>query len=169
MAKIATPSERQRGYAPDRYERGLAVAAIILLGFVIAAVAKGASEWHLIKPLVWIHLSLISVAVAITPVMLLRPRGTTSHRALGRIWSGAMLSTALVSFGVRGANHGAFSVIHILSLWVVVQVPVLVWTARTHNVVRHRRSVRAMVTGALLIAGSFTFPFNRLLGHWLFS
>jgi uncharacterized membrane protein len=34
---------------------------------------------------------------------------------------------------------------------------------------RHRRSVRAMVTGALLIAGFFTFPFNRLLGHWLFS
>jgi hypothetical protein len=26
-----------------------------------------------------------------------------------------------------------------------------------------------MVLGALLIAGFFTFPFNRLLGHWLFS
>jgi uncharacterized membrane protein len=35
--------------------------------------------------------------------------------------------------------------------------------------VRHRRGVRAMVTGALLIAGFFTFPFDRLLGHWLFS
>ena len=29
--------------------------------------------------------------------------------------------------------------------------------------------VRGLVIGALLIAGFFTFPFNRLLGSWLFS
>ena len=33
----------------------------------------------------------------------------------------------------------------------------------------HRGSVRGMVTGALLVAGFFTFPFDRMLGHWLFS
>jgi hypothetical protein len=26
-----------------------------------------------------------------------------------------------------------------------------------------------LATGALLIAGFFTFPFDRLLGHWLFA
>ena len=36
--------------------------------------------------------------------------------------------------------------------------------ARTHKVALHRSSVRGMVTGALLIAGFFTFPFGRLLG-----
>ena len=25
------------------------------------------------------------------------------------------------------------------------------------------------ITGALLVAGFFTFPFDRLLGHWLFG
>jgi uncharacterized membrane protein len=34
---------------------------------------------------------------------------------------------------------------------------------------RHRRGIRAMVLGALLIAGFFTFPFDRLLGRWLFG
>jgi uncharacterized membrane protein len=29
--------------------------------------------------------------------------------------------------------------------------------------------VRGMVTGALLVAGFFTFPFGRMLGAWLFG
>jgi len=29
--------------------------------------------------------------------------------------------------------------------------------------------VRGLIIGALLIAGFFTFPFHRLLGHWLFG
>jgi uncharacterized membrane protein len=45
-----------------------------------------------------------------------------------------------------------------------------VWlTARAHNVVGHRATVRGLVTGALIIAGYFTFPFDRMLGHWLFG
>jgi uncharacterized membrane protein len=45
----------------------------------------------------------------------------------------------------------------------------MIWAARTHRYAAHRRAVRGMVTGALLIAGFFTFPFGRLLGHWLFG
>jgi uncharacterized membrane protein len=80
-----------------------------------------------------------------------------------------MLATALVSFGVRGINQGSFSFIHILSVWTAIQVPIIVWSARAHRIKRHRSAVRGMVTGALLIAGFFTFPFDRLLGHWLFG
>ena len=80
-----------------------------------------------------------------------------------------MFSTAFLSLFVRNANHGGFSFIHILSAWTMIQLPIIVWNARAHNVRRHRTGVRAMVTGALLIAGFFTFPFNRLLGQWLFG
>ena len=57
--------------------------------------------------------------------------------------------------------------IHILSAWVLVQVPLIIWSARRHDVRRHRRAVRGMVIGALLVAGFFTFPFGRMLGQWL--
>lgn len=67
------------------------------------------------------------------------------------------------------SGPGRFSVIHILSLWTLVQVPVIWWSARTHDVARHKGSVRGMVIGALLTAGFFTFPFGRLLGRWLFG
>jgi len=50
-----------------------------------------------------------------------------------------------------------------------VAAPLIWWTARTHRVAAHRRQVRGMVTGALLVAGFFTLPFGRLLGRWLFA
>jgi uncharacterized membrane protein len=101
--------------------------------------------------------------------MLLRRRGDRLHRRIGWVWAAAMAITAASTFGIRGLNQGSFSLIHILSAWTLIQVPLIVWAARTHNIARHRRAVRAMVTGALIIAGVFTFPFDRLLGHWLFG
>jgi uncharacterized membrane protein len=151
---------------PDRV---LAWAALVLLGFVVAALIRGRAELASVPPVVWPHLVTIMVALALTPVMLLRSKGDTRHRVIGYVWVAAMFGTALLSFRIRGSNHGNFSFIHILSLWVVIQVPLLVWRARRHDIVGHRRAVRAMVTGALLIAGFFTFPFDRLLGHWLFG
>lgn len=101
--------------------------------------------------------------------MLLRAKGTAAHRVLGWTWAAAMLATAGFSFLIRWSHPGHLSVIHIISAWVIVQVPWLVWRARRHQVVKHRRAVRGIVIGALLVAGFFTFPFDRLLGHWLFA
>lgn len=169
MATLAESPVRKNPLAPDTYERVLSAGAVVLLVAVAAALFKGRADWPAVPLNIWGHLSTILVAVALTPVMLLRPRGTTLHRRLGWIWAGAMFLTAFISLFVRNANHGGFSIIHVLSFWTLIQVPLIVWSARTHNLKRHRSSVRAMVTGALLIAGFFTFPFDRLLGHWLFS
>jgi uncharacterized membrane protein len=155
--------------APDLLDRFLAGAAIVLLAFVLAALWKGRDEWGRVPLFIWAHLATIILAVTLTPVMLLRRRGDRLHRRLGWVWVGAMGLTALLSFGIHTINRGGFSLIHILSAWTLIQVPLIAWTARTHNVARHRASVRAMVLGALIIAGIFTFPFNRLMGHWLFG
>ena len=171
MATIAqAPTPRAPvSLKPDWLDRLLAAAAIVLLACVLAALARGAAEWNRVPAIVWSHILTILVAVTLTPVMLLRRRGDRLHRRLGWVWVSAMALTAALSFGVRGLNQGSFSLIHILSAWTLIQVPLIVWSARTHNVARHRASVRGMVIGALLIAGIFTFPFNRLMGHWLFG
>ena len=161
--------KRAHPFAPDTFERVLAVAAVILLAAALTAIAKGQADWYRIQPAIWGHLATILVALALTPVMLLRPRGDRLHRQLGWVWVAAMILTAVISLFVRNANAGSFSLIHILSVWTLVQVPILAWSAHRHDVKRHRATVRGMVLGALLIAGFFTFPFNRLLGHWLFS
>jgi uncharacterized membrane protein len=169
VATLAGSPSRTASLAPDWYEKLLSAGAIVLLAMVIFAVARGAPEWGRIKPLVWVHLLAMAGALALTPVLLLRRRGTASHRVLGWVWALLMFGSAAISFGVRGVNNGGFSFIHILSLLVVIVVPLAVVAARSHRVAFHRQRIRALVTGGLLTAGFFTFPFNRLLGHWLFG
>ncbi len=170
MATVTTTSKREtKSRAPDGFERFLTVGAGVLLGCVLVALAKGQPYWGRIPLNLWGHLGTMIIALALTPVMLLRRRGDRPHRLLGRVWIAAMMLTALISLTIRDAADGSFSFIHILSVWTLIQVPLIWWTARNHQVEGHRNAVRGMVFGALLIAGFFTFPFNRMLGQFLFS
>lgn len=153
----------------DAYEKALAVGAIVLFATILVALARGHAHWPQVPWVIWGHLVTVMFALALTPVMLLRPRGDGAHRTLGKVWVGAMFLTAVESFFVRFSHPGQFSFIHIISLYVVIAAPRIWWSAKTHRIRSHRRQVRGMVTGALLIAGFFTLPPFRLLGAWLLS
>lgn len=174
MATAAPASALDRAVT----DRGLGIAAGAMAAIVALAVVRGHAEWEQVPGVVWLHLALIGTVLALTPVVLIRRKGDRPHRLLGRVWAAAMLLTAVTSlfFNARvdgGANRGVFSgdfsPIHAISLYVLVAVPRLVLMARRHEVARHRRGVRGIVIGAILVAGFFTFPFDRLLGHWLFG
>jgi len=155
--------------APDRTERVLGVLAIVLLGFVLVALAKGHADWHRLPAVLWVHLATMIATLVLTPLILWHPRGTRRHRVLGYAWVAALGLTALDSFALQLTRPGHFSLIHILSVAVLCLLPALVITARRHDHRRHRRIVRGLTIGALLTAGFFTFPFHRLLGTWLFG
>jgi uncharacterized membrane protein len=166
----APPAVRSKfSVKPTNFDRVLAIASIILLTALVIALARGRDEWGSVPTVVWAHIATIFIAVSLTPIMMLRRRGDRLHRRLGWLWAVSLAATAILTFGIRGINQGSLSLIHILSAWTLVQVPLLVWHARRHNHAKHRAAVRGMVSGALLIAGFFTFPFDRLMGHWLFG
>lgn len=169
MASVAAGTPTTSSLNPDRYERGLAVGSVILLLCVVVAIGRGHADWGEISFAVWGHLATMMVALVLTPVMLLRRRGDKMHRKLGWVWVTAMILTAFISLFVANPHLNRFSYIHILSVAVLIQAPLIARAARNHNIRGHRIGVRAMVTGALLIAGFFTFPFDRLLGRWLFG
>ncbi len=152
----------------------LAIASAVLALAVIVAIGRGQPQWGRLSPLVWVHLGSILIATGLTPLMLLRRKGDRPHRRLGYVWIGAMLLTALTSlFFSTGAPDGwgvftgDFTFIHLLSVFVLTQVPIIALRARAHDHSSHEAVVRGLVIGALLIAGFFTFPFNRVLGIWL--
>jgi uncharacterized membrane protein len=154
----------------------LAGLSAILAFAALVAVSKGQGQWGKVPPLVWLHLLTVVTATVLTPIQLLRAKGTANHRVLGYLWAGSMFLTAAISLTFKsgkpdslGVFSGDFSVIHILSVIVLIQVPRLVIAARNHDHAAHERGVRGIVIGALLIAGFFTFAFNRMLGDWLLS
>ncbi len=156
----------------------LALVSAVLAAAAIAALWRGRADWGQVPALVWLHLATVLVATSLTPVMLLRRKGTRRHRQLGYVWVAAMAGTAAVSLffntGRLGPGHlgvftGDVSPIHALSLFVLVMVPMIVLRARQHRVRDHESAVRGMVIGALLVAGWFTFAFHRMLGAWLLA
>lgn len=167
MATRTMRATRSEPLAPNRGEVFLGWASLALLAVVLIAIARGYPAWGRIPATIWLHLATMMVALALTPVMLWRPRGTRWHRRLGAVWVGALGFTAVLSFWIRTSNPGHFSFIHLISVYVLIQLPIVVLSARAHDHRRHRRAVRGLVIGALLVAGFFTFPFHRLLGDWL--
>jgi uncharacterized membrane protein len=155
--------------APDTLEKGLAGGTALVAVLALTAVIRGHSEWSLIDPVIWLHLGFLVIALVLTPILLLRQRGDRLHRVTGWTWAVAMVATAAISLKIRVITPGHLSIIHVLSVVVLVTVPTLVFRARRHQVAAHRRGVRVVVAAGLIVAGLATFPSQRLLGHWLFG
>jgi len=119
------------------------------------------------SPVILIHLACALVALVIGTVLLSRIKGSRLHKRLGWVWVVAMTLTAGVSLFIKVINPGHFSLIHILSGWVLFSLPTAIWAIRSKNVRRHSRFMTGMFVGGLLIAGFFTFLPGRLM-HQVF-
>jgi uncharacterized membrane protein len=168
MASLAPDTLRTRSAHPGQWlDRIAGALALVLLAMVVGALTQGGAQLARLPWQLSVHIAALVVALALTPLLLWRAKGTRWHRRLGWTWAIAMGVAALVSFGLRLANDGSLSAIHILSVVVLIQAPRIVWLARRRNVSRHRRAARSLTVLALLTAGFLTFPFDRLMGRWL--
>lgn len=109
------------------------------------------------------------MALVFGVVMLVRKKGTASHKSIGRTFIAIMLITAISSFFIREINRGSLSWIHIF-------IPITFfasWEAvhfiRKGNIKRHKRAVHGLFFGALLIPGLFTFMPGRRMWMLFFG
>ena len=110
-----------------------------------------------------LHIGAALTALAIGIVIMARPKGVGLHKTLGWSWVIAMATTAVSSLFLRGLNGDGFSLIHLLSGWVIVALPVGVWAIRSRKVNMHRRMMTGLFVGGLLVAGGLTFIPGRLM------
>jgi uncharacterized membrane protein len=95
-----------------------------------------------------IHLAAIVPAVVIGVVQLASKKGTPRHKLLGRIWVASMIVAAVSSFWIMQLSKGAgFSVIHLLSLWVLICLAFAIWFIRRGNVRAHQRFMVGVMLG----------------------
>lgn len=121
-------------------------------------------------PVVFLHLAGALTALALGAVLLWRRKGTPSHRALGWVWVGAMGTAVVSSAFIRSTfpfSLFGFSPIHLLTVFVAIQLPRGVWYARQGRVEAHRKTMRGMYIGGCVVAGLFTLMPGRFLGQQL--
>jgi len=89
---------------------------------------------------------------------------------IGWSWVLLMLTVAVSSLFIHTIRlWGPWSPIHLLSILVLVTLPLAVIHARRHDIAQHRMAMLMLFTGALVIAGGFTFLPGRIMHAVVFS
>ena len=123
--------------------------------------------------LAYLHLGTILPAFAIGTYLMVRRKGTPTHRKLGKAYMALMLLTAVVTLfmsarvGPTLLDH--FGFIHLLSIMVLYSVPTAYAAARKGNRRQHMANMIGVYVGGLLVAGAFTLMPGRLLHSWLIA
>ena len=115
-----------------------------------------------------VHLVAVVPALVIGAVQVTAKKGTRPHRLLGWIWVLAMLTAAVSSFWIMEQRKGAgWSVIHLLSAWVLIALSLAIWHIRRGNVRAHRRFMVGTLIG-LAAAGIGALMPGRFLSQLFF-
>src|ERR1700676_2378920 len=121
-------------------------------------------------PAIPLHAFAAMTAFVLGVVQFAAPKGTLPHRTLGWIWVSLMVAVAISSFWIHQIRLvGAWSPIHLLSIFTLVTLPMGVWMAHRHRGSDHRRIMILIFTGALVIAGLFTLIPGRLMHSVVFG
>ena len=123
-------------------------------------------------PLIFFHLVTAVAALALGAAILLRRKGTGSHRALGWAWVALMGSTAVASAFIRDyrmPNLAGYTPIHLFTLTVAVTLPLAIWHARRGRIDAHRKTMRGLYIGGCVTAGLFALLPGRFLGSLLWG
>ena len=122
------------------------------------------------SPAIALHAFAAMAAFALGLLQLMAPKGTLPHRTVGWIWVALMFGVSVSSFFIHELRTWhEWSAIHLLSIFTLTTLPLAVWHARRHQVARHRNAMIAIFTGALVIAGVFTFLPGRIMHAVVFG
>ena len=109
-------------------------------------------------------------AVILGAVQLWMRKGGRVHRTMGYIWVALMAIVALSSFFIHELRLvGAFSPIHLLSIFTLWSLYMAIRAAKDRRINVHRRWMQNLYVMALLITGAFTFLPGRTMHMVLFG
>ena len=103
-------------------------------------------------------------AIILGGIQLSMKKGGAIHKLLGRIWVALMLIVAISSFFIHEIKlWGAYSPIHLLSLWTIFILGIGIYYARVGNVKRHKQTMITLYFFSLIVAGFFTLMPGRVM------
>jgi uncharacterized membrane protein len=112
------------------------------------------------------HLLIAVLAISFGIKNLISQKGTKTHKIVGWIWVLLMFYVALSSFWIKKINEGYYSVIHLLSIYVLVTITLGIYFLRKGNVKLHKSFMFGNLIG-LIVAGIFTLLPGRYISQVL--
>lgn len=118
---------------------------------------------------VQIHIVTAIAALVFGIAMFVRTKGTRSHKMIGKLFLALMLVTATSALFIRYLNDGSFSWIHIFVPVTFIAAFETVFYIRKGNLKGHKRAVKGLFFGALLIPGALSFLPGRTMWMMFFA
>jgi uncharacterized membrane protein len=120
-------------------------------------------------PISWHALAALT-ALVLGASQFLLPKGTLRHRIVGFTWAALLMFIAASGFLIHELRmFGPWSVIHLLSILVLITVPMAAWAAHSHRVKSHRNAMIQIYVFALIGAGLFTLLPGRVMHEVVFG
>ena len=140
------------------------------------------------SPVIQIHAFAGMGALVLGAIQILLPKGKVSHRKLGWVWFGLIMTMLLTAPVIHGVNLSALlspsvcyeptrsffwnvrcASIHLITVYLLLAVPFAPMLARQGYIKHHRRMMVGLWVGALLIAGAFTMDTHRIMHAVVFG
>ena len=117
-----------------------------------------------------LHAIAAMIAIILGGIQLYMKKGGTIHKFLGRAWVGLMLIVSVSSFFIHEIKlWGAYSPIHLLSIWTIFSLGLAIYFVRVGNIKRHKLVMLALYGFALILTGFFTFMPGRVMHQIVFG
>jgi uncharacterized membrane protein len=182
MSNASQTSSRARlGFGP--WFAGSMAVVVAIVGVAMGpfwgpvAEMAGEARLHLPNLQVWaelstpvrIHLLTALAALVLGAVLMAVRKGRRFHRVAGWAWVSLVSVTAGATLFIKSLNHGSWSLLHLLTAWTLMILPLAVLAARRHNVARHRRHMMGLFYGGFAINLFIAFIPGRALWVMFFG
>ena len=131
-----------------------AMTAVCLYAIIRAALGWTPELPHLRNIAVMIHVASVLPCVPLGGYLLLTRKGTKRHKALGKVWLGLMVSTAVSAIFIK--TGGTFSWLHIFVPTTLFFCCKAIATARRGDIKAHKQALVITFMTALIIPGVFS-------------
>ena len=117
-----------------------------------------------------LHAIAAMIAIILGGIQFYMKKGGATHKLLGRVWVGLMLIVSFSSFFIHEIKlWGAYSPIHLVSLWTIFSVGLAIYFVRVGKIKRHKQAMLALYVFALIITGLFTLLPGRTMNQVVFG
>ena len=117
-----------------------------------------------------LHAAAAMAAIILGGLQFYMKKGGILHKLIGRTWIGLMIVVSVSSFFIHKIElWGAYSPIHLLSVWTIFSLGLAIYYVRVGNIKRHKQVMIALYGFALLLTGLFTLMPGRVMHQIVFG